>query len=181
VPGRSVYGIAEDDGRAWWIVTREGVLLLPPGAIDRALLDSDYVAPYRRFDRRDGLGGIIPRWTYGRWVTRSLDGRIWWRLTVRGQRRPRDLPPSVPPSGTHRSRTRRCRETAGFGGRSIPHESRDLRSITRATGVSIPERVHFRYRLEGRSGVARRGHAPARLLPPASRLAGTTSALSPAT
>jgi signal transduction histidine kinase/ligand-binding sensor domain-containing protein len=150
VPGRSVYGIAEDDGRAWWIVTREGVLLLPPGAIDRALSDSDYVAPYRRFDRRDGLGGIIPRWTYGRWVTRSLDGRIWV-ATDGGVASvdPRDLPPSVPPRVLIEAVRVDGRETAASEGRSIPHESRDLEIDYTATGVSIPERVHFRYRLEG--------------------------------
>jgi signal transduction histidine kinase/ligand-binding sensor domain-containing protein len=150
VPGRSVYGIAADDGGGWWIVTRDGVLLVPPGAFDRALADSDYVVPHRRFDRRDGLGGMIPRWTYGRWVTRSMDGRIW--VATDGgvaNVNPRDLPPSVPPTVLIEGVRVDGREAAAAEGTSIRPESRDVEIDYTATSLSIPERVQFRYRLEG--------------------------------
>jgi signal transduction histidine kinase/ligand-binding sensor domain-containing protein len=150
VPGRSVYGIAADDGGAWWVVTRDGVLLLPPGAIDRALSDSNYVAPYRFFDRQDGLGGMIPRWTYGQWVTRSMDGRIWV-ATDGGVANvdPRELPPNVPPPVLIETVRIDGRETAPSDGTSIRPESRNLEIDYTATTLSTPERVQFRYQLEG--------------------------------
>ena len=151
VPGRSIYGIAEDDGGAWWIVTRDGVLRLPPGAIDSALSDSDYVAPYRLFDRRDGLGGRIPRWTYGRWVTRSMDGRIWVATdggvaSVDPRALRSDLPPRVLIEGVRID----GRESAAAQTITLPPKAKDLEIDYTATTLASPEQVEFRYRLEGR-------------------------------
>src|SRR5262249_455146 len=77
VPVRSVFGTAVDDSGAWWIVTRAGVIRLPPGEMQKAWADSAYQLQYRSFDQLDGLPGSIVQTMYGPLITRTLDNRIW--------------------------------------------------------------------------------------------------------
>jgi signal transduction histidine kinase len=148
---QAVYGIVEDDTGAWWIATKEGVLRLPPGEADRALADSEYHLRYRLFDQQDGLPGMITKGTSGTLVTRTGDGRIWVATdgglaTIE----PRDISQNVaaPPVLIEAVRID-GRELAPADEIAVPPRSADLEIDYTATSLSIPERVRFRYQLEG--------------------------------
>lgn len=149
-PGAAVYGIVEDDDGAWWTVTRTGVLRVPPGEMRRALTDSNHVIRYRSFDSRDGLPGAIDASFFGPLIRRAADGRIWvatdsgvaWvnprRLTLE--------PTPVAMIEAVRSNNVELPLTEVV---ALPPGTRDLEIDYTATTLSAPDRVQFRYRLDG--------------------------------
>lgn len=147
----AVYGMAEDDVGAWWLATREGVLRLPPGEADRALADAAYRLRSRRFDQQDGLPGIITKGNSGTALTRSADGRIW----VATDSGLATVDPRV--IAEHLVAPAVLIETVRIDGRElapaaeviVPSKSADLEIDYTATSLAIPERVRFRYQLDG--------------------------------
>jgi signal transduction histidine kinase len=150
LPGRAVYGIAVDDEGAWWIVTPAGVHRLGPDEADRALADSNYVLSYRSFDFLDGLPGMVSNSAFGPQITRSADGRIWV-ATDSGVASvdPRNLPRGAVPRVLIEGVRVDGRELGALEAVALPPGSGDLEVDYTATLLSLPERVRFRYRLEG--------------------------------
>jgi signal transduction histidine kinase len=171
VPGGAVYGITEDDEGAWWIATRTGVHRLPPGEIDRALADSTRRVRHRTFDQRDGLRGTVTVSSWGPPITRTADGRIWV-ATDSGvaSADPRSLPRDVPPPVLIEAVRIDGQEVSPSEAARIPAGRRDLEIDYTATVLATPERVQFRYRLDGEdrtwhvAGTGRRASYP-RLAP----------------
>ena len=148
---QAVYGIAEDDIGAWWIATKEGVLRLPPGEAERALADSGYRLRARRFDRQDGLPGVITKGNSGTALTRTADGWIWVatdsglatidpRIVAERLVAPPVLLETVRIDG---------RELAPAAEIPVPPKSADLEIDYTAASLSTPEQIRFRYQLEG--------------------------------
>ena len=150
VPGRAVYGIADDESGAWWVVAQSGVLRVPPGEFERAMADSSYTIRFRRFDHQDGLPGAIAGTPEGPVVTRAADGMIWV-ATDSGVASidPRNLADADAPPVLIETVRVDGRQLPRSNEITIPPESRDLEIDYTATILSIPERVHFRYQLEG--------------------------------
>jgi len=149
LPGRAVYGVAEDASGAWWVATPSAVLRLAAGEVDRALADSDHVIKYRSFGVSDGIPGMLSGSAWGPQVARAADGRIWVAAdsgvaSIDPRHLPNDSPPEV------------LIETARVGGRELtwpasdvgPRMS-DLEIDYTTTALANPERIRFRYRLEG--------------------------------
>lgn len=150
VPGRAAYGIVDDDSGAWWIVTRTGVVRLPPGELDRAMADSGYAIRYRNFDNLDGLPGMISIGSFTSMITRTADGRIWVATdgglaTVD----PRHLPTDSPPPVLIEAIRVNGADLDPAMAMAIPPGNRNLEIDYTAINFSVPERVRFRYRLEG--------------------------------
>ncbi len=150
LPGRAVLGITEDDTGAWWLATRAGLLRLEPNELARAFADRTHTMQYRQFDRLDGLPGTIGM-TKLPVLTRSADGLIWVGADEGvASIDPRHL-------GLNGSPLNLLVETARIDGRetapsdltAIPPGSSSLEIDYTATELSFPERVQFRYRLEG--------------------------------
>jgi signal transduction histidine kinase/ligand-binding sensor domain-containing protein len=150
LPGRVVFGVAEDEAGAWWVVTRTGVLRLPRGEMDRALADSNHTIQYRSFDQRDGLPGAVSGAPWGPQVTRAADGRIWV-ATDSGVASidPRSLPTAGAPPVHIETIRIDGDEQPPSDTISIPPGSHSLEIDYTATSLSIPDRVQFRYRLDG--------------------------------
>jgi signal transduction histidine kinase len=150
LPGGTVYGISEDELGAWWVVTRTSVLRIPPGETDRALVDSTYVLPFRTFDGRDGLRGMVTAGSWGVPVTRTADGRIWV-ATDGGVASvdPSRLPPEPAPPVLIEAARIDGREISLTEAAPISAARGDLEIDYTATSLAMPERVQFRYRLEG--------------------------------
>ncbi len=142
-----VLGITEDDEGAWWISTSTGIIRLRPGEADRALVDTGYPVHWRNFDQLDGLPGL-PSPTYGSVI--SSDGRIWVATDsgvafVDARHLPRlaEVPVLI--------------ETAHVNGREldpaaeleIPPKPGNLEIDYTAISLALPERIRFRYQLEG--------------------------------
>jgi ligand-binding sensor domain-containing protein len=150
IPEGVLYSPNEDADGAWWIATRMGVIRLPPGEADRALADSNHVVEYRRFGTADGLAGSMNLTSMEPYVARAADGRIW----VSGN----DGVASVDPRRLHLTDAPPVMiEALRIAGREllpsaevvIPAGSRDLEIDYTSTALSTPERIVFRYQLEG--------------------------------
>ncbi len=150
IPGESVYGAAQDDSGAWWLATLPGILRFPPGEIERAIDDSTYVPRYRVFDESDGMVGALVKGYWGPVLAKSGDGQIWV-TTDSGLARidPQRVPVAVPPPVSL--------EVARIGGREIsvsdtaaiqPGAS-DMEIDYTSLTFGTPERIQFRYRMEG--------------------------------
>ena len=150
VPGRAAYGIAEDDSGAWWIVTSTGVVRLPPGELERAMDDSGYAIRYRGFDNLDGLPGAISIGSFTSMITRTADGRIWVATdgglaTVDPSSLSAISPPPVLIEGIRVNGA----DLDPAKTMAIPPGNPNLEIDYTAINLSTPERVRFRYRLEG--------------------------------
>lgn len=150
LPGRAVFGITEDNTGAWWLASRAGLLRVDPQELARAFADTSHIITYRLFDRLDGLPGTIGM-TKLQVLTRSADGKIWVGADEGvASIDPRHLGGNVIPLNV-------LLETVRIDGRelspsdltTVPAGTSALEIDYTATALSFPERVQFRYRLEG--------------------------------
>ena len=149
-----VSGIVISTGGDVWLNSADGVIHIAASEIQRLFANPDYPVRYEQLTYLDGLPGtpmaIRPLPT----AAASGDGRIWfstsngvvWTDPKRIERN--EVVPTVSirsivadgkayPTGTSASPTR------------LPPRTRNLQIAYTAPSLTIPERVSFRYRLEG--------------------------------
>ncbi|HWA16783.1 MAG TPA: histidine kinase, partial [Gemmatimonadales bacterium] len=150
IRGMSVFGAAQDAGGNWWLNATDGVLRFPKGELEKALIDSMYSATSRLFDESDGTLGPIVKATWGQSLARSGDGKIWI-ATDSGLAflDPERLPPVVPPPVTLEVARLAGREQVIRDGATVPPGISDLEIDYTSLTYATPERVRFRYRLDG--------------------------------
>ena len=150
IPGYTVYGAAQDDQGAWWLATLPGILRFPPGEIEHALADSTYVPRYRAFDESDGMIGALVKGYWGPILAKSADGRIWV-ATDSGLARidPRVIPLAQPPPVSLEVVRMNGHESAIADGAAIPSGTSAIEIDYTSLTFGTPERIQFRYRLEG--------------------------------
>ncbi|QJR37580.1 sensor histidine kinase [Gemmatimonas groenlandica] len=149
VPGRTVNGVVTDAAGTWWMLTKSGLLRLIDGEANRALNDSTHSLQYRTFDQLDGFPGSLLAFEGPR-VAATADGLIWIatdsglaNLDPRRLSRRREFPAII--------------EAARMDGRDllmseaviIPPGGRDLEIDYTAANLARPDRMQFRYRLDG--------------------------------
>lgn len=146
----TVTGIVETADGALWLNEMRGILRLPPREVRRILEDPAHRADVEVFDFNDGLRGSPQmNWTVSTAVE-ATDGRLWFatdnglvwidprRMTTN----------SVPPTVLIRSLDADHHYLAAPG-IVLPPGTENIQIRYTATSLSIPERVAFRYRLEG--------------------------------
>ena len=151
-PARVVSGLARDDDGNWWIAGDSGVLRIPAGELDHAITDPAYRLRYESFDMLDGLPGKLTNSRLMPVVARTTDGRIWFAATHGlAYVDPRRIPKNTLPPPVHV-------ETVKLDGKEVaPDDGMALATGTNyieigytALSLSIPERVRFRYMLDGK-------------------------------
>jgi signal transduction histidine kinase/ligand-binding sensor domain-containing protein len=145
-----VFGAVQDQLGAWWLSTMPGILWYPPGELERVMADSAHVPRTRTFDESDGMIGGLVKSYYGYVIALSADGQVWV-ATDSGLARidPRRMPPSQPPPVTIEVARLQGKEHAPADRFGIPPGSGDLEIDYTSLTYGTPERVQFRYRLEG--------------------------------
>jgi signal transduction histidine kinase/ligand-binding sensor domain-containing protein len=149
--GLVVYGMLEDSDHFWWLATDTGVLRARATDLDHALEDSSYSVPSETFNLLDGMPGLPSKGFPRPLIARTADGRVWF-VNSNGLSfvDPRRIPGNtVPPPVVI--------ETVAVNGTRMPtdegieleHTRNDLEIDYTALSLSIPERVRFRYKLEG--------------------------------
>jgi signal transduction histidine kinase/ligand-binding sensor domain-containing protein len=143
-------GLAETPNGQAWLITGIGIVGLSSSALERAFQDRRAAMRPLVLDFEDGLPNVSNRSGVND-VVRGGDGRLWfstlggvvWVDPSRLARNP--LPPPV----VIRSMAARGKVYRDPGSLSLPDGTSSL--VIRYTGLSlsIPERVRFRYRLEG--------------------------------
>ncbi len=136
-----------------WLKTPCGLVQISPGA-----LDAWFEHPERRVQVRvlDTFDGVQAGWSaFSPRSTKSLDGRLWFAIPGGGLQvlDPKDVrsnavPPPVHILGVVADRKAYPPEAP----LSLPPLTRDLEIDYTALSLTIPEKVRFRYRLEGAGG-----------------------------
>jgi signal transduction histidine kinase len=134
-----------------WINGISGVVRVATRDLDAAFANPGHGLPYKVFDLGDGLPGVAQQDGYEPTVVGDAAGRIWF-VTSHGvawidpSRLARN---ALPPPITIRSLTADGREYPFRPRLDLPAGSENVQIDYTALSLSAPERVRFRYRLEG--------------------------------
>jgi len=153
VPALSVVtGIADTKDGSTWIFTQAGILRTGTSQLDAALRHPEgSTLTYELIDSRDGLPGAPYGSVYGSTVATDSGGRVWF-ATGRGLVwiDPGNLYHNpLPPPVAVRSVKANGREYAPPDGIALAAGTSSIEIDYTALSLSIPERVRFRYRLDG--------------------------------
>ena len=145
-----VAGIVMDGGHVWIQASRT-VFRIGRDALERAAADPGVALRADRFDDADGLRGLSsPDWPWPT-ATRTGDGRLWFS-TLAGTfiLHPNDTAQTRPPPPVElRGWTIEGKDADLQTDRSLPIGTKRIELRYGAIDISQPQRVRYRYRLEG--------------------------------
>jgi signal transduction histidine kinase/ligand-binding sensor domain-containing protein len=158
-PLRGVSGLARNAAGELWLYGADGISRIAAADVERLLRQPAWPLPYERFDALDGLVGSAEQLRPLPSMAQSSDGRLWFAtasevasLDPATIARNRLAPPvqvlSLRSGDVTYPVTTPASAPAGQRLR-LPTGRRDLRIAYTALGLAIPERVRFRYKLEG--------------------------------
>jgi len=150
-PFGSISGIVETVNGELWLNEVRGIVQIPPEEIRQLLDNPDYRVNYRLYDILDGMSGGAQMNYTNSTAVESSDGRIWfatdngltWIDPARIKKN--NLPPPVVvKSLTTDEKSYQTTEIL-----ELPKGTENLRIKYTALSLTVPERVRFKYRLEG--------------------------------
>lgn len=150
-PLRGVSGLVRDARGDFWANTAQGVARLGAAHMARALQDPTYRPPFTLFDSLDGLPGTPAQFRPLPTAVVADDGRLWFATTSGVVSiDPADVPRNpLPPPVSIRSITTDAGSWPVAATVNLPAHTERLRIGYTATSLAMPERVRFRYRMEG--------------------------------
>jgi len=151
LPCDSVLWTMEDDDHAFWLLMPCGLVRLTKSELDAWVADPNRILSATVFDRSDGVRGRSLSGGYRPIVTKSPDGRIWFTaydgVSVID---PHNLPVNkIPPPVHIEEITANRKAYNASNGFRLPPNVRDLEIDYTALSFVAPEKVRFRYKLEG--------------------------------
>jgi signal transduction histidine kinase/ligand-binding sensor domain-containing protein len=152
LPCDNVQWALDDHAGAVWLHSGCGIVRIEEKALDAWVSRRKSRIVVRLFDGSDGVPGNVNRAPYGPKVTRSPDGRLWFATYDGvGVIDPGRLPFNKRPPLVHIERvTADGTASAATPDILLPALLRDLRIDYTAPSFVAPEKVRFRYKLEGR-------------------------------
>ncbi|WP_372018145.1 sensor histidine kinase [Pseudoxanthomonas sp. 10H] len=149
---RGISGIVRAPDGSLWLNGARGVVHVAAGDVGRLFEPAAGEPPHVLYDHLDGLPGVAAQLRPIPTAVRAGDGRLWFATTngvvsmAPGAIRRNPLPPPVHVLALQvDGRTYRPADAPV----ALPPGSANLQLAYTATSLSIPERVRFRYRLEG--------------------------------
>jgi signal transduction histidine kinase len=150
-PFRRIAGIVQTGDGEVWLNTLSGVVAVGADDLRNAFLVGRWPEHYRLFDRRDGLPGLAQQDSYAPTALQGADGRLWF-ITNQGIAwiDPRRLPRNaMTPPVVIEDLIADGRHYPTNGVLDLPAGSSNIEIDYSALSLRIPERVAFRYLLEG--------------------------------
>lgn len=144
-------GLVQDPAGYTWFLTSEGMSRFANADLERAFERPGSPLPRRLFDEREGLSGGIPGSAVsGPQIVVGGDGRVWFR-TRQGVA---SIAPAVHLNPVAPNMAIRSLNVGGTifrdpAGVTLPSGTRSLEIVYAALSLAVPQRVQFRYRLEG--------------------------------
>jgi len=148
---RGISGIVETAGGDLWLNSPDGVYRIPAGQVEALLRTPGYQPSFELFTQDDGIKGQPQSIRPGPSMVESVDGRIWVATK-------KDLS-WIDPSHIRYNKVAPAVMISGLmaDGKSwplsetpaLPALTANLRIGYTTSALSMPERAHFRYRLEG--------------------------------
>jgi len=148
LPCDSVISFVEDKEKRWWFYTDCGVLALPDSELQRWWSNPKAIMQTRVYDQLDGARPSKP---YFNSAAYSQDGRVWFANGVVVQMvDPSELSEKAVPAETYiESVTVDRKEFAATDNLKLSAHPRDLQIAYTSPTFTIPQKVRFRYRLDG--------------------------------
>jgi signal transduction histidine kinase/ligand-binding sensor domain-containing protein len=161
LPCDAVHWVIQDNDHAFWLLMSCALVRIARSEVDAWAATADKDNDTKRtiqatvFDSSDGVrsSGYPPGCTPH--VTRSSDGKLWF-TTLDGVSviDPQHLPFNKVPPPVHIAQIKADRKvydvnSAAGGALQLPSLVRDLTIDYTALSLTIPEKVHFRFKLEG--------------------------------
>jgi signal transduction histidine kinase/ligand-binding sensor domain-containing protein len=152
LPGR-VSGIVETETGDLWVNGFSGISHVSAADLKQWLIDPGSAVSAEHLDELDGLPGLSGEVHPEPSVVEAADGRLWF-ATTKGiawldpaalQRKPNRLPPPVAISAVISN----GKTYAGSTGLNLPPRTENLEIDYTALSLAMPERVFFRYKLDG--------------------------------
>jgi ligand-binding sensor domain-containing protein len=158
LPCNAVHWMMEDDEHSVWIYLACGLVRIARSELDAWARDPKRTVPTAVFDASDGVTSFALGMLFNPQVGRAADGRIWF---VSGDGvsiiDPRHIPFNRLPPPVHVEEITADRKTywqnlsgTAVSNLRLPKLSRDLRIDYTALSLVAPEKVRFKYKLEGR-------------------------------
>lgn len=149
-----VTGILESKSGDLWLSGFKGAVRVTASDLDRALQSRTYELPFELFDAEDGFPGMAQSVRPQPTIIEGSDGRLWFAGTLNvATLDPRSIRRNtVPPAVVIRGLTAGKRGYPTRDALSLAAGTRDLQVDYTALSLSRPDRIHFRYRLEGLDG-----------------------------
>lgn len=145
-------GLVQTQHGETWLVSRSGIYQVATAALDRAFTDPRASLPYRFFDAQDGLVSAAQHAGFkGTQIVEGGDGRVWF-LNRQGaayfDRMALATNPLAPPVAIRSLSSRRAtwRDPANL---VLPAGTRAVDIGYAGLSFIVPQRIRFRYRLEG--------------------------------
>ena len=184
LPCDAVHWVMEDDDHSFWLYMACGLVRIARPELDAWAADPKRTIQTTVFDSSDGVRSHATASGYSPRVAKSTDGKLWFLPSTASASSIRVTFPST-------NSRRRCtsskspptaRPTMRIASNlRLPALSRDLEIDYTALSLVAPEKVHFRYKLEGHDRDWKDvGNRPARRSIPIFLHATTASASSPA-
>ena len=158
LPCDQVHWSIEDDDHFVWIYTSCGLVRTAQSELDAWVNDPKRVIETRVFDASNGVRSLAVYGGYGPHMTKSPDGKIWF-VAYDGVSviDPRHLPVNkIPPpvhieqiTADHKTYWQNWTSNASTSPPKLPPLVRDLTIDYTALSLVVPEKVRFRYKLEG--------------------------------
>ena len=148
---RGTSGIVETADGEVWLHGAVGITRIPSAEVQRMVEDSSYQVEHERIDSRDGLDGAAMQIRPQPTVIEGTDGKLWFATSFQvGWVDPKAVHrnPMPPPVVIRRLAANNRAYPIGPPLR-LPIRTTALRIDYTALSLSIPERVRFRYQLEG--------------------------------
>ena len=152
LPCDAVKWSIEDDAGALWLQTNCGLVRVERDELDGWISDPASTVDLVAYDASDGALGYADLGSYGPKVTRAADGRLWFAgFDGVGIIDPGALPSNPVPPPVHVEQIVADGVThAPPAVARLPARVRDVSIEYTALSLGAPEKVAFRYRLEGR-------------------------------
>jgi signal transduction histidine kinase len=152
LPCDAIHWTIEDDDRSFWLYTACGLVRIARTELDAWIADPKRKIETMAWDAADGVRlRSSAASAYGPRVAKSIDGKIWF-VTGEGVQviDPRHLPVNKVPPPVHI-------EQVSVNGKpyplkqqmNLPADVRDVGIEFTALSLAAPEKVHFKYMLEG--------------------------------
>ena len=151
LPCDAVQGVIEDNDHSFWLYMGCGLVRITRSELDVWVSDPTRAIQTNLFDRSDGV------WSFGRagshtpYMTKSPDGKIWLSAPDGASViDPRHLPfNKLPPPVYVTQIIANGRKYDASQGSALPARLRDLKIDYTALSLVAPEKMHFRFKLEG--------------------------------
>jgi ligand-binding sensor domain-containing protein/signal transduction histidine kinase len=152
LPCDAVSWLTEDDAHSVWLYTACGLVRIGRSELDAWVTNPSYTVNTAVFDSSDGVRTVALAGNFSPQVTKSRDGKLWFGgLDGASVVDPLHLPfNSVPPPVQVEKIIVDRKTYATDAALKLPPLIRDLEIDYTALSFVAPEKVHFRYKLEGR-------------------------------